>query len=171
VIAWVFPDEQRRRCVAHVMEFRLRKLGFPHDQIWMTADGAAAAVWFPPPGDGAGSGLQRLRLVPPLVRFLGIRTISVLGGLNRMEAQHPHDPPHWYLYILGAEQVAQGRGLGSALLAHTLARVDADRMPTYVESSHERNIALYDRHGFQVTSELTPPNGPRIWPMWRPPRR
>jgi hypothetical protein len=25
------------------MEFRLRKLAFPHDQVWMTAGGAAAA--------------------------------------------------------------------------------------------------------------------------------
>jgi hypothetical protein len=49
VIAWVFPDEQHRRAVLPAfMEFRLRKLAFPHDQIWMTTDGAAAAVWFPP---------------------------------------------------------------------------------------------------------------------------
>jgi GNAT superfamily N-acetyltransferase len=150
VIAWVFPDEQRRRRVLPTfMEFRLRKLGFPHDEIWMTADGAAAAVWFPPPGTTQGSGLQRLRLLPPLVRFLGLRTTSVLGGLNRMEAQHPHDPPHWYLFILGTEQAARGRGLGSALLAHMLARVDAARMPAYLESSHERNIALYGRHGLR----------------------
>jgi hypothetical protein len=90
------------------MEFRLRELGFPHDQILMTVAGAAAAVWFPPPGTALGSGLQRLRLLPPLVRFLGVRTASVLRGLNRMKKQHPHDPPHWYLFILGAEQAAQG---------------------------------------------------------------
>jgi GNAT superfamily N-acetyltransferase len=121
VIAWVFPTSNAAAVLPTFMEFRLRKLGFPHDQIWMRADGAAAAVWFPPPGTAQGSGLQRLRLVPPLARFVGLRTISVLGGLNRMEAQHPHDPPHWYLYIFGAEQAAQARGLGSALLAHTLA--------------------------------------------------
>jgi GNAT superfamily N-acetyltransferase len=42
-----------------------------------------------------------------------------------MEQRHPHDPSHWYLFILGTEQAAQGQGLGSALLAHMLARVDA----------------------------------------------
>ena len=111
VIAWIFPDEQRRRGVLPAFkEFRLRKLAYPHDEVSMTAGGAAAAVWFPPPGRWQLSRRQRLRLLPPLVRFRGLRTASVLGGLDRMEARHPHDPPHWYLFILGTEQAAQGRG-------------------------------------------------------------
>jgi ribosomal protein S18 acetylase RimI-like enzyme len=171
VIAWIFPDEHRRRGVLPAfMEFRLRKLAFPHDEVWMSAGGTAAAVWFPPPGRWQLSRSQRLRLLPPLVRFLGLRTASVLGGLERMEARHPHDRSHWYLFILGTEPAAQGRGLGSALLAQMLARVDADGMPVYLESSSERNLALYGRHGFEVTGEVAIPGGPRIWPMWREPR-
>ena len=170
VIAWVFPDEHRRRAVlAAFMEFRLRKLAFPHDEVWMTADGAAAAVWLPPPGRWQLPP-QRLRLLPALVRVFGLRTVSVLGGLERMEKRHPHDPPHWYLFILGTDQAAQGQGLGSALLAQMLGRVDADGMPAYLESSNERNLAWYGRHGFEVTSEVVIPGGPRIWPMWREPR-
>jgi GNAT superfamily N-acetyltransferase len=171
VITWSFPDEHRRRRVLPVfMEFRLRKLAFPHDEVWMTADRSAAAVWLPPPGRWQLSRPQQLRLLPALVRFFGLRTVSVLGGLDRMEARHPHDPPHWYLFILGTEQAAQGRGLGSALLAQVLARVDADGMPAYLESSSERNLALYARHGFEITDEVAIPGGPRIWPMWREPR-
>ena len=171
VIAWIFPDEHRRRAVlAAFMEFRLRKLAFPHEQVWMTAGGAAAAVWLPPPGRWQLSRPQRLRLLPPLVRFFGLRTASVLVGLDRMEQRHPQDRSHWYLFILGTEQAAQGQGLGSALLDHMLARVDADGMPAYLESSNERNLAWYGRHGFETTSEVAIPGGPRIWPMWREPR-
>jgi ribosomal protein S18 acetylase RimI-like enzyme len=172
VIAWIFPDQQRRRAVLPAfMEFRLRKLAFPYDEVWMTAGGAAAAGWLPPPGRWQLSRRQRLRLLPSLVRFLGRRTASVLGGLERMEERHPDDRSHWYLFILGTEQAAQGRGLGSALLSHMLARVDAEQMPAYLESSSERNLALYGRHGFEVTGEVAIPGGPRIWPMWRQPRR
>jgi ribosomal protein S18 acetylase RimI-like enzyme len=114
--------------------------------------------------------VQRLRLLPPLVRFLGLRTASVLGGLERMEKRHPPDRSHWYLFILGTEPAAQGRGLGSALLAQVLARVDADGMPAYLESSSERNIAWYGRHGFEITGEVAIGGGPRIWLMWREPR-
>jgi ribosomal protein S18 acetylase RimI-like enzyme len=136
----------------------------------MTADGAAAVVWLPPPGRWQVSPSQRVRLLPPLVRFLGLRTASILGGLDRMEERHPHHPSHWYLFILGTEQAAQGQGLGSALLAQVLTRIDADGMPVYLESPSERNLALYGRHGFEVTSEVAIPGGPRIWPMWREPR-
>jgi hypothetical protein len=67
VIAWSFPDQHRRRAVLRAfMEFRLRKLAFPHDQVWMTAEGAAAAVWLPPPGRWQLSRPQRLRLLPAL---------------------------------------------------------------------------------------------------------
>jgi ribosomal protein S18 acetylase RimI-like enzyme len=171
VIAWVFPDEHRRRGVlAAFMEFRLRELAFPHDEVWMTAGGAAAAVWLPPPGRWQLPRSQRLRLLPPLVRFFGLRTASVLAGLERMEQRHPDNRSHWSLFILGTEQAAQGQGLGSALLAHMLAHVDADGMPVYLESSNERNLALYGRHGFEVTTEVAIPGGPRIWPMWREPR-
>jgi ribosomal protein S18 acetylase RimI-like enzyme len=171
VIAWIFPDEHRRRRVLPAfMEFRLRKLAFPHDEVWMTAGGAAAAVWLPPPGRWQLPLPQRLRLLPPLVRFFGLRTASILGGLERMEERHPRDRSHWYLFILGTERAAQGRGLGSALLAQVLTRIDADGMPVYLESSNERNLALYGRHGFEMTSEVAIPGGPRIWPMWREPR-
>jgi ribosomal protein S18 acetylase RimI-like enzyme len=171
VIAWIFPDQQRRRAVLPAfMEFRLRKLAFPHDEVWMTAGGAAAAVWLPPPGRWQLSRAQRLRLLPALVGFFGLRTASVLGGLERMEKRHPQDRSHWYLFILGTEPAAQGQGLGSALLAHMLARVDVDGMPAYLESSSERNLALYGRYGFEVTGEVAIPGGPRIWPMWREPR-
>jgi ribosomal protein S18 acetylase RimI-like enzyme len=64
----------------------------------------------------------------------------------------------------------RAEGLGSALLAQVLARVDADGMPAYLESSSERNLAWYGRHGFEVTGEVAIPGGPRIWPMWREPR-
>jgi hypothetical protein len=96
VIAWIFPDQQRRRAVLPAfMEFRLRKLAFPHEQVWMTAGGAAAAGWLPPPGRWQLSDRQRLGLLPSLVRFLGRRTASVLGGLERREARHPDDRSHW----------------------------------------------------------------------------
>lgn len=169
-VAWVFPHDGRRRALLPAfMEFRLRRIAFSHDEIWMTAGGEAAAVWIPP-GKWRMPLARQMRLLPPLIRFLGLRTSTVLGGLNRMERSHPQQPPHWYLFILGVEQAAQGRGLGSALLRHMLERIDTSALPVYLESSNERNIAFYGRHGFEVTGEVSIPKGPTIWPMWREPR-
>ena len=163
VIAWIFPD-QHRRAVLPALDGLQPGLP-PRPGL---DDCRRGRRWLPRPGAGScrarsGSGYCRL--------WSGslLRTASVLGALERMEEQHPRDRSHWYLFIFGTEQAAQGQGLGSALLAQVLARVDADGMPAYLESSSERSLALYGRHGREVTSEVAI-LVPRIWPMWREPR-
>jgi ribosomal protein S18 acetylase RimI-like enzyme len=75
-----------------------------------------------------------------------------------------------YLSVLGTDPAAQGRGIGSALLAPVLRQCDEDGVPAYLESSKERNVAFYARHGFRVREELALPRGPQMWLMWRDPR-
>ena len=72
--------------------------------------------------------------------------------------------------MLGTDPAAQGRGIGSALLGAVLRTCDEDGVPAYLESSKERNLAYYARHGFRVREELDLPRGPRVWLMWRDPR-
>ena len=72
--------------------------------------------------------------------------------------------------FLGVATNAQGRGVGSALLKHTLAPLDASGTVAYLECSTERNVALYQRHGFEVTGEFDLPNL-HMWTMARQPRR
>ena len=49
-----------------------------------------------------------------------------------------------------------------------LSQVDAAGVPAYLESSNERNVPLYERHGFQVVGEHQAlGRGPTIWRMWR----
>jgi ribosomal protein S18 acetylase RimI-like enzyme len=88
-----------------------------------------------------------------------------------VERLHPKGPPHWYLGVLGTRKKAQGRGVGSSLLAPVLDRCDDEGIPAYLESSKHSNIAFYRRHGFEVTGEIPLPfGGPSVWSMWRDPR-
>lgn len=109
--------------------------------------------------------LARCLLHPRLV----LRAPLVVGGSLWAERRHPATPPHWYLVWLGTDPSDQGKGLGSAVLRPVLEHCDTEGVAAYVESSKERNIAFYARHGFRVIRELRLPRGPTVWPMWREP--
>lgn len=167
VMEWFFPDERRRTAHVEAM-FRLRVGGLlKQDEVYTTDDHAGAAVWAQPerwemrPLEGIGF-VARLA---PMVRS---RLPLLARGWNMVDGAHPKEP-HWYLAILGTEPEAQGRGVGSALLAPVLEDCDRNEVPAYLESSKESNVAFYARHGFRVTGELTLPDGPKVWPMWRDP--
>jgi len=106
--------------------------------------------------------------------FMRARTFArmplVALGWDRLERAHPRQPPHFYLAVLGTEPHAQGRGLGSAVLRAVLRQCDNDGVAAYLESSKERNIDFYARHGFRVLEELRLLRGPSMWKMWRDPR-
>ncbi|MHB1891097.1 MAG: GNAT family N-acetyltransferase, partial [Acidimicrobiales bacterium] len=102
--------------------------------------------------------------------LLGRRTVSALSFVVRTDALRPRER-HWYLATLGTDPDRQGQGIGSSLLGEVLARCDAEATPAYLESSKERNVPFYARHGFEVTRELKAPGGgPTLWLMWREPR-
>ncbi len=148
---------------------RLRQL-LGDEEVWMTEGSASAALWAPPgrwrTTAAEDFALTRSLLHPRLIAHLPL----VVRGLLGVEKVHPREPPHWYLAMLGTDPPAQGHGLGSAVLSPVLEQCDADGVGAYLESSKERNLAFYARHGFRVTGELRLPRGPTMWTMWRDPR-
>ena len=103
------------------------------------------------------------------LRLANRRLPQLLVGFRRVESRHPTEP-HFYLAVLGVEPGTQRRGLGSRLLEPMLGRCDTEGVPAYLESSKERNVPFYERHGFRVTDEVRMPGGPPLWLMWREPR-
>lgn len=77
--------------------------------------------------------------------------------------------PHWVLVFLGVEPSRQGRGLGGVLIRPVLEQADAEGIACYLDSTNERNLTFYHRHGFTVAAEGEVPNGPKIWAMLRQP--
>jgi GNAT superfamily N-acetyltransferase len=83
-------------------------------------------------------------------------------------ANHP-SAPHYYLDTLSIDPDHQRRGYGSALLAPLLERADAERMPVYLETQRRDNVPFYARFGFEETGEMSLPDSPPLWKMWREP--
>jgi ribosomal protein S18 acetylase RimI-like enzyme len=169
--SWLLPYPDREQRQLLFFETDLRHLVPGRRDVWMTDDGSAAAVWAPPGRWTVPLGTV-LREAPSMLRVFGRRLPLAIRYLVRAERLHPRNPPHWYLQVLGTEPARQGRGLGSALLRPMLALCDRDGIGAYLESSSERNRALYERHGFSVVETFDMPGGgPTIRRMWRDPRR
>jgi GNAT superfamily N-acetyltransferase len=75
----------------------------------------------------------------------------------------------WYLSIVGVLPSAQGRGLGAALLASTLAEASHIHVPCYLETFTPRNLTFYERLGFcRVANHLEPTTNKEYAVMLRP---
>ena len=166
LMCFLMPDEPGRpQKMARLFKL-LFKLGLPHGCCDVTTGCEAAALWRPP---GAWH-IPFHQYITNGADFVGLFGLS--GGLRVMnimdvvEKRHAHEP-HYYLQAIGTDTLKQGKGYGGVVIRRHLAVADAARMPCYLESSKEANIAIYKSFGFEVTGEIKIPDGPTLWPMWR----
>ena len=167
VMSWFFPDPERREAQnRRFFAMRLRQL-VPQGETYTVDRELGAALWAPPDAWRLGL-LESLRMGVSLFPALGRRAAIIARGVDMIERRHPA-APHYYLAVLGTEPAAQGQGIGGALLGPVLDECDREGIGAYLESSKERNIDFYARHGFRVLEEVRMPKGPPVWPMWRDP--
>jgi len=170
VASWAFrPERRRTRALERFQATRIRQL-LGEEGVWTNDELTCAALWATP-GHWRAS-LRETAQIVPCFSSPGLLARLPLVGLGWMdlERKHPAKPLHWYLAVLGTEPQAQGRGLGSAVLRRVLEQCDEDGVGAFLESSKERNIDYYARHGFRVVGEVRLPRGPLLWKMWRDPR-
>jgi GNAT superfamily N-acetyltransferase len=168
VTKWVYVNERRRpHWSSRFFRWQARRL-LPQDVSWTDDERAGAALWALPDQwrETGRDTLSLLRLTLPGVLP---RLPRVLRGLGQVEARHPAQP-HMYLAVLGVDPARQGEGIGSAVIRPGLELCDRERLPAYLETGKERNLAFYGRHGFAVVDELHLPAGPPVWFLWREPR-
>jgi GNAT superfamily N-acetyltransferase len=164
----IYPDEQDRvGRYGRAFEFFLRRLWLSEDECYGLVGLQGAALWMPP-GRWHVSMVDQLRLLPRMIALTGRSFPRMASVLRTMEKKHPTEAEHFYLAVLGVEPELQGKGFGGALVDPILSRCDRDGTPAYLESSKERNIVFYERHGFRVLEELRlSKTGPAVWRMWR----
>lgn len=158
-----------RRNAAVYRVFLRQQLRREHP-VHVAGDGASVALWVPP-DEWKVPVSESLRGALPSVAALRSRVGAAFRGFAALERGHPHDPPHWYLALLGTDPDHQGKGYGSAVMEPLLGRCDDEGVHAFLESSKERNLPFYERHGFEATGQLAfGPDGPPLWQMLREPR-
>ncbi|MBF0498243.1 MAG: GNAT family N-acetyltransferase [Deltaproteobacteria bacterium] len=149
----------------------VRRFFLKHHQVYVTDDGSGTAMWLPPgvtfksyPLRGT---LDTLWIFLSKVGYQGYRRLQALA--RYFDAHHPAEP-HFYLNSIGVRPNQAGRGIGSALLQEVLTRCDREGIPAYLENTKSKNLPLYERFGFRVTTQgRLPHDGPPIWFMLRQP--
>jgi GNAT superfamily N-acetyltransferase len=165
--SWAFPDADRRLAQHRAWWGLLVHSALPYGWVWLADDGAAASLWIPPE-EPELSEEDEARAEPLLRELIGPHADDVLILLDRFEASHPRDRPHYYLSLLGTHPDHRGQGKGMGLLAANLAQIDELAMPSYLESSNRANDHRYARQGFVEVGEFAAPGGePTVGCMWR----
>jgi GNAT superfamily N-acetyltransferase len=133
---------------------------------WLTEGGEAASVWIPP-GEEEMTGEMEERLAGVARRYLGPNASDYVDLLDRFEAEHPREQPHFYLSLLATHPDHRGHGIGMSLLRENLAMIDGLRAPAYLESSNPVNDRRYVELGFDPVGEISAPGGAKVTTMWR----
>lgn len=165
-VRWVWPDLQKY--LEHFSSFAKAFGGraFPQGSAYYVEDYAGAALWLPP------------NIYPDVDTLISLLQSSGSDGaredgpavFEKMGSYHPSEP-HWYLPLLGVVPLYHGKGLGSALMQHAIARCDHDNKVAYLESSNPKNISFYERYGFELLGTIQVGTSPSIFPMLRKPRK
>ena len=166
MMRWLYPEagDYLEHFPAFAAAFGGR--AFANDTAFVADDFGGAAFWLPVGVEPDGEAIAEV-----IQRSIGAeRFAESVPMLEQMEHFHAKEL-HWYLPMIGVDPAHQGRGLGSALLRHALARCDAEGVAAYLESSNVANVPLYQRHGFDVIGEIQAGDSPVMVPMLRPARK
>ena len=164
-----FPDPQRQVEQSRHLWAAYAQAAMRFPWTFVTPACEAVAIWIPP-NEPELTEEQEAEFEALAVEVLGADQAEVvLGALGALDANHRQDAPHYYLSLLATHDDHRGRGLGMALLAACLERVDAERMPAYLESTNPANDSRYQRLGFEPYGTITLANGHVVTTMWREP--
>jgi ribosomal protein S18 acetylase RimI-like enzyme len=168
---WAIPDDARRARVLSWFFGAVVRYGHGVGEVRVSEPEDGAVILLPP---------DKPRLDSPQLVRAGLWQMVFRagpGGYSRfltmrrvLEERHDVDvgPRHWYVWLLGVDPPRQGHGVGSALLASVCTDADRDGVPCYLDTTNERNLAFYRRHGFEVVYEGEfPRGGPHLWTLVR----
>lgn len=165
ILAWMVPPLRREARLRRLFEIELAHYVLPAGRALTTDDFRGGNLELPP---GTWDMTLPLSGAFGLLRAFGLRLPRASRVQKFFELNHLREP-HYYVRYLGVAAGFRDQGLGTALLRPTLDRCDREGVAAYLEASTERSAALYERLGFVHLGELRVPNGPRFWPMRRPP--
>jgi GNAT superfamily N-acetyltransferase len=171
---YILPDDNvRQAALSWFFGVCVVRVGLHYGEVYTTETTEGAAVWVRPGNTVTFGGALRAGMLAMPFRFGwgGFKRSLHLGNSIERVRKQVAPERHWYLMALGVAPSEQGKGIGGALLQPGLSQADADGLPCYLETFHERNVPFYEKYGFKVSFDGRITNGgPTFWAMVRTPQ-
>ena len=152
-----FPDKTERRAVADTFSFILLSVSLKYGEVYASSEKLEGVAAWLPPGKATFGVWQIIRSVPLSILFrfarLGASRLQAYGRYVDKMHRKLVPYPHWYLQVIGVDPAYHGQGFSSRLVRPVLQRIDRERMPCFLDTNTEKNVAIYRRFGFEVISE------------------
>ncbi|WP_341395336.1 GNAT family N-acetyltransferase [Arthrobacter sp. G119Y2] len=152
---WSIPADRYEARLEELQTLYL-KHALCHGLVLIDEEVRGVGAFLPPDTPEPGGDTQAR-----IAELLGNR-LEILMGLQLPSL--PSDA--WNLATLGVHPGSAGKGLGSAIISEGLRQIDGIG-PVGLETSDERNVQLYERHGFTITATTHIPGGPSVYSMRR----
>lgn len=119
---------------------------------YITGDGLGAILMYDPVThpNRISDTFRQLRLVNRCIGWSRLKYVSAKD--NKMRAQRPAEP-HFYLSMIGTLPDAQGKGIGSEMIALIQQLAQKEAKSIYLETSVPKNVDIYKRKGFEVFAD------------------
>lgn len=144
----VKQDDKRKQRIRALMEYSF-EVCYRFGQVWLSEDRKACALVLYPHQNKTDlkAILLDLKLIFKAIGLSGIR--KALDREAKIKSKQPKEPMT-YLWFIGVSPLYQRRGTGGRLLKQIIADAKQQDLPVYLETSTERNLSWYEKHGFAV---------------------
>ena len=157
IFEYILPDiESRKIKIIHLFNFLL-KLGILNGDVIATSKNLEGiSIWFNSNNmnlslfDILRSGLINLKIK---LNKSEINRLTDVGNNKKIIRNQKMNGEYYFLDLIGVHPYYHKKGFATALINSKLNEIDIKRIPCYLETSNNMNIAFYERFDFCVIHE------------------
>lgn len=169
---WTVSETDHEARVAELQRLYVEHVALPHGTVWVDDDVVAVAAFLPPTLPDLATEVRE-RIVTLQGPDGRARQATAAAAAEARASEVPEDvravcARAWTLATVGVHPDHRGAGLSSAVIDAGLEHLDEADASCVLKTSDERNVRLYERLGFAVTSVVELPTpAPTVWSMLR----